>query len=101
MARRPGAMVVSATMKASRLAALSCSAALAALGTAGLAGCPPSLDSPQAFQTECPAGFSVDAFFLAQCSRSGCHVNGAAAAGGLDLASADAFDRLYGVTSEA
>lgn len=94
-------MVVSATMKASRLAALSCGAALAALGMAGTAGCPPSLDDPQAFQTSCPTGFSVEAFFLAQCTRSGCHGNGPAAAGGLDLASADAFDRMYGVSSAA
>jgi hypothetical protein len=75
------------------------SAAIAAIAGLGLAGCLPSLDDPGVFQTGCPAGFSVDAMLRAQCARPGCHVAGASAAAGLDLATADAFDRMYGQAS--
>jgi len=88
-------------MKAPRAAALAFIAALAVLAPVGLAGCPPSLEDPERFQTGCPAGFSVDALFLATCTASACHAGGPAAAGGLDLASADAFDRMYGTTAAA
>ncbi len=76
-------------------------AALAALAAASVVGCPPSLDDPQVFQTGCPADFSVDALFLQTCARTGCHVAGPGAAAGLDLASADAFDRMFDVTSSS
>ena len=92
-------MLASRPMKLPRAAALACSAALAPLATLWLLGCPPSLDDPERFQTSCPTGFSVDAMLRQQCSRVGCHVVGAAAAGGLDLTSADAFDRMYGKAS--
>ena len=82
-----------------RKAALACGAALAALGMASVVGCPPSLDDPELFQTGCPASFSVDALLRQQCALSGCHVAGPVAAAGLDLASADAFDRMFDVTS--
>lgn len=85
-------------MRASLGAAL---AALVVLGPLALAGCPPSLEDPERFQTGCPAGFSVEAFFLAQCTASACHKSGPTAAAGLDLASADPFDRMYGTTSAA
>ena len=86
-------------MRVSRAAALTSSAFLAALGAAGLAGCPPSLDDPEAFQTTCPAGFSVDALLLQNCALASCHASGPNPADGLDLGAADAFDRMYGVAS--
>jgi hypothetical protein len=75
--------------------------ALATLGVGVVAGCPPSLEDPQAFESGCPAGFSVDAFFQSTCVRTGCHVAGPNAASGLDLTEPGAFSRMYGVTSPA
>jgi hypothetical protein len=70
-----------------------------AIGAAILLGCLPSLDDPDRFQTTCPADFSVEAMLRDTCAKATCHVAGATAAAGLDLASSDAFSRMYGVTS--
>jgi hypothetical protein len=84
-----------------RRAALAGTAVLAALGAAGLVGCPPSLDDPGVFETMCPAGFSVDGLLQQTCTHTGCHESGSLAAAGLDLASPGAFARMYGKTSAA
>jgi hypothetical protein len=94
--RRASVASVASVASRARLGALF---ALAGAVAVVVTGCPPSLDDPEAFQTACPAGFSVDALFRETCAVAGCHVSGPLAASGLDLATPDAFSRMYGQAS--
>lgn len=70
-------------------------ALLAAALAAALAGCPGSLEDPDRFADQfgiCP---SVPALFTDRCATAGCHT-ASGPAGGLDLASDNAYGRLAG-----
>ncbi|MEO7329024.1 MAG: hypothetical protein ABI193_10625 [Minicystis sp.] len=84
-----------------RSATLAWAFGLTALGVASIAGCPPSLEHPERFQTGCPADFSVETLLRDRCSRASCHGPGEDAAAGLDLGSAGAFERMFGRRSDA
>lgn len=65
----------------------------------GLSACPPGLDDPEAYASGCPAGFTVEGYFLSTCASGGCH-EPASLATALDLQSEGFEGRLIGVSAE-
>ncbi|APR82425.1 Isopentenyl-diphosphate delta-isomerase [Minicystis rosea] len=89
-------------MNLMRRSALAGAAALAAVAVAAIVtGCPPGLDDPERFTGACPADYSVESMLRERCSGASCHGGTDNLGGGLDLASAGAFERMYGHPSGA